>query len=268
MPQLPSTAIGSLESQKAHRKAEAFAFSQARTLADKAPLYMRRAKPDDFGIIEHMINDAKKRLRDLGTDQWSDDEWPDNAGRGRMARVRYSIEKRNTWIAELRIPLDAGVLMVPVATVTIERKGSTVVWNECERKMYPAVYLSRLVVATGFISFDIGASIIDWAGRRGSKQRNAASIRIDVWTTNTALHDYYLKRGFQDRGSVTDESYPAGRRFERPTAYDSGLKRPVLDGDRRQTMNGAMFTSVRWARPVNRESLVSQPSFGESLIDA
>jgi hypothetical protein len=44
-----------------------------------APLYMRRATRNDFETIERMIEDAKDRLRELGTDQWSDD-WADGPG--------------------------------------------------------------------------------------------------------------------------------------------------------------------------------------------
>jgi hypothetical protein len=237
----PPAAIGSGESQKARRLAWQFASRAALALAaDGEPLHMRRAKPADFQLIEQMINDAKERLKELGTDQWSDD-WPDKFGRRRMDRVRSSIEQRKTWLAEFRVPFDAGIMMIPAATVTIERKGSTVVWKEHELKMYPAVYLSRLVVAKGFFSYDIGSSIIDWAGRRGLKQRNAKSIRIDVWTKNLALHNYYLKRGFQECGKVTDKNYPAGQRLERLTSYDSGLRRRVLVGGRRQNTSGGMF---------------------------
>jgi hypothetical protein len=269
MPQQLSTPIGSREPQNVRRRAVSTVLRHAMALAEyKAPLHMRRAKPADFRTVQQMINGAKDRLRDLGTDQWSDDGWSDNAGRGRMARVRHSIEKRNTWIAELRIQLDMGIVMFPVATVTIERKGSPIVWDEHERKKYPAVYLSRLVVVESFSSFDIGASIIDWAGRRGLEQRNAKSIRIDVWTTNTALHCYYLNRGFQDCGMVSDTSYPAGKRFERSTLFESRLKRhvfPATGGRLRLAENSFSFEKQLL---LTDESPSGQPASSGHLVDA
>jgi hypothetical protein len=233
----PSTAIGSATQHRLSQPKPVFqeALDQA---ASGRPLYMRQATLADLGTIEQMVSDAKGRLRELGTDQWLNDGWPDEAGRGRMARVRYSIERGRTWIAEFGILLNVGVTTIPAATVTLDRDGSPTVWTKQERDQYPAVYLSRLIVASKFSSFDIGASVIDWAGQLSSDDYNARSIRIDVWTTNKTLHNYYLKRGFKKRGRVADPDYPAGQRFERFMRYESGLMRSVVMGGYAQSTIG------------------------------
>jgi hypothetical protein len=193
-----------------------------------APLYMRRARRKDFETIRQMIEDAKERLWELGTDQWSTD-WPDESGRRRIDRVMSSIKEGKTWLAEFR-SRDASLPgMIAAATVTVEDNGSTTVWTEVELAAGRAVYLGRLIVAHGLAHFHVGAAITDWVGRRSAKRCNADTIRIDVWTDNKALHTYYEKRGFEDAGLVSDLDYPARQRFERNSSYDTGLGPLILD---------------------------------------
>jgi ribosomal protein S18 acetylase RimI-like enzyme len=192
------------------------------------PLYMRRARREDFETIRQMIEDAKERLWELGTDQWSTD-WPDESGRRRIDRVMSSIKEGKTWLAEFR-SRDASLPgMIAAATVTVEDKGSATVWTPTELTVSRAVYLGRLVVAQGLAGFHIGAAITDWVGRRGAKRCDADKIRIEVWTDNKALHTYYEKRGFEYAGLAPDPDYPARQRYERDTSYDTGLGPFILD---------------------------------------
>jgi hypothetical protein len=193
-----------------------------------APLYMRRARREDLNTIKKMIDDAKERLWELGTDQWSTD-WPDKFGRRRIDRMVSSIKDGKTWLAEFRSRDASLPTMIPAATVTVEDTGSKTVWTEAELAACRAVYLGRLIVAEGLAGFHIGAAITDWVGRRGAKRCDADKIRIDVWTDNKALHTYYEKRGFEDAGLVPDPDYPARQRYARDTSYDSGLGPFILD---------------------------------------
>jgi GNAT superfamily N-acetyltransferase len=202
-----------------------------------APLYMRRARREDFETIKQMIEDAKGRLRELGTDQWSAD-WPDKYGRRRIDRVMSSVKEGKTWLAEFRSREASLPGMIAAATGTVEEIGSTTVWTEAELSAYRAVYLGRLVVAQGLAGFHIGAAITDWVGRRGAKRYNARKIRIDVWTDNKALHSYYEKRGFEGSGLVADPDYPARQRYERDTSYDSGLGPFILDPELSASASG------------------------------
>ena len=231
MPQEPPATADGRQAQETPRHAQSSTLIHAKYLAAVgAPLHMRRARPEDFETIKEMIDDAKDRLRELGTDQWSTD-WPDESGRRRIDRVMSSIKEGKTWLAEFRSRDITAPGMIAVATVTVDETGSDTVWTKAELSVYRAVYLSRLVVAQGLSGFHIGAAIIDWAGRRGWKRYNARKIRIDVWTANKALHSYYEKRGFEESGRVTDENYPAQQRYERDTSDESKLGPFVLDSE-------------------------------------
>jgi hypothetical protein len=230
MLQEPPTVPDGQEAQEASRHAHGSdLLPHAQHLAAiGAPLYMRRARCEDFETIKRMIEDAKERLRELGTDQWSAD-WPDESGRRRIDRVMSSIKEEKTWIAEFRSRDASLPVMIPAATVTVEDTGSATVWTEAELSARRAVYLGRLVVAQGLAGFHIGAAITDWVGRRGAKRCHASTIRIDVWTDNKALHSYYEKRGFEYAGLVADPDYPSRQRYERDTLYDSRLGSFILD---------------------------------------
>jgi ribosomal protein S18 acetylase RimI-like enzyme len=194
------------------------------------PLYIRRAQRADLDTITGMIDDAKDRLRELGTDQWSTD-WADAQGRRRRHRVEHSIAEGKTWLAVYAYQHKVRPIVLPVATATIEHTANPAVWTESDKTAEPAVYLGRLVTAKGFSGLHIGTSMLDWAGEHGKSSYRARWIRIDVWTTNLALHDYYGKRGFEDCGLVPDESYPSRKLFQRPTSYDSGNALRIYEVD-------------------------------------
>jgi GNAT superfamily N-acetyltransferase len=194
------------------------------------PLYIRRAQPKDLDTVIDMIDDAKVRLEELGTDQWSTD-WADSQGRSRRDRVEHSLAKGTTWLALLACQHPVRPVVLPVATVTIERTANPDVWTDSDTTREPAVYLGRLVTADGFGGLHLGTAMLDWAGRHGAEKYGAQWIRIDVWTTNEALHEYYEKRGFDGCGLVPEESYPSRRLFQRPAGYDSGTAIRIYEVD-------------------------------------
>jgi GNAT superfamily N-acetyltransferase len=194
------------------------------------PLYIRRAQLQDLNTVTGMIDDAKVRLKELGTDQWSTD-WADRDGRSRFDRVEHSLAEGKTWLALIVCPDPVRPAVLPVATATIERTANPAVWTNPEVTAEPAVYLGRLVTAKGFGGLHIGARILDWAGQHGVDNYGAHWIRIDVWTSNTALHEYYEKRGFEDCGLVPDEKYPSRKLFQRPASYDSGSALGICEVD-------------------------------------
>lgn len=222
---------------------EPLAAQQLRTLAPEAlspatlnaalqaimngePLYILRATLSEIDTISGMISDAKQRLTTLGTDQWSTD-WSDKDGRKRNDRVEHSIRAGKTWLAVVILPTK----VIPVATVTIEENANPAVWTDQEVTAEPAVYLSRLVTAKGFSSLHIGTAVIDWAAQWGKKKYGARWVRIDVWTSNKALHTYYEKRGFTSCGLVPDESYPARALYQMPTTHVNGYAPTTVEID-------------------------------------
>jgi GNAT superfamily N-acetyltransferase len=147
-------------------------------------LQVRRGAADDFELILAMIDEAATWLRDKQTDQWAQ-PWPSRAARDE--RVRRGLRDGGTWIVEER--------GVPIATITYRPTGNLRLWTRRERRQ-PSVYVSRLIVRRSHAGLGIGEALVDWAGLRALRDWGAQWIRIDVWTTNVALHNYYEKRGF------------------------------------------------------------------------
>lgn len=169
---------------------------------------IRPAAVDDMETIIGMIGEAAAWLGARGTDQWAR-PWPSETARD--ARVRRGIRSGSTWIAE-----DHGE---PVATITYRKNGNQKLWTAQELRD-PAVYVSRLIVSRRRAGDEIGAGLIDWAGHRALQSWEAQWIRIDVWTTNIALHNFYEKQKFAPvRVCKFDnpDSYPSAALFQKQT---------------------------------------------------
>jgi GNAT superfamily N-acetyltransferase len=160
-------------------------------------------------ILIDLIEEAARWLRGKDTDQWAE-PWPDR--RGRDERIRRGLELGQTWIA-----WDGDV---PAATMTISRHANPDVWRDKGEE--EAVYIHRLVVSRAYAGLDLGGVLIDWAVQRELRARRVEWVRVDVWTTNTDLHDYYERQGFIRCGSCPDPRYPSGALFQK--AADDALK--------------------------------------------
>jgi GNAT superfamily N-acetyltransferase len=161
-------------------------------------------------ILDLIAWSAKWLQECKNTDQWAR-PWPDEAARD--ARVAHGIEDGLTWIVEDRMGGQVG-------TVTYRDQGNPRLWTGAELGE-PAVYVSRLIVAREHAGRHIGASLLDWAGRRGTARWNARWIRVDVWTTNLALHSYYTLNGFAHLRTLQFQDnweYPSAALFQKPTA--------------------------------------------------
>lgn len=86
-----------------------------------------------------------------------------------------------------------------------------------------SVFVHRLITSRKYAGLDLGAELIDWAGLRSVREYGARWIRIDVWTSNTGLHEYYMSKGFKRGGTCTDPNHPPGALFQKPVA---GIKAP------------------------------------------
>jgi ribosomal protein S18 acetylase RimI-like enzyme len=171
-------------------------------------LQVRRAGADDLDVILGMIDEAAGWLRTVGTDQWNE-PWPNR--RARDNRVLRGLRHGRTWLVE------SG--RTAVATITCRRHGNQDLWTEGEQGER-AVYVSRLIVSRKYSGLEIGGALIDWAGQRGVRDWSAQWVRIDVWTTNVALHNYYEKIGFRfcRIGPFDKETYPSAALFQKPTS--------------------------------------------------
>jgi GNAT superfamily N-acetyltransferase len=165
--------------------------------------------------VLRLIDEASAWLRTKDTDQWAE-PWPTR--RKRNERVRRDLADRKTWIV-----WDG---KTPAATITIADAANPSVWDGCDCDLEaPAVYVHRLVTARAYGGYGLGARLIDWAGMRGQLLNGAEWIRIDVWTDNAGLHQYYKMAGFEPCGSCSDPDYPSGALFQKPI---TGIDDPAI----------------------------------------
>jgi GNAT superfamily N-acetyltransferase len=178
--------------------------------------------PENLRALLDLIDEAADWLRYKGTNQWAA-PWPDE--RRRNERVLKGLQVRKTWIV-----WDGDRA---VATVTTATRANPAVWAKpyCQCNLSEsAVYAHRLITARDYSGARLGAQLIDWAGLRARQAYGARWIRIDVWATNKALHDYYQSQGFGPCGRCPDPGYPSGALFQKPVAGIQARNIPQFSG--------------------------------------
>jgi GNAT superfamily N-acetyltransferase len=150
---------------------------------------VRHATLADVDTILAMRRERAEWLRQLGQSQWQV-PWPRSA-------VTAAVSTGQTWMlwdGEERI----GTLTLSAWSETDE------LWRISPTKgphwtglgdPYDALYLSKLMIWRSRSGAGLGAELIDWASGR-AYDAGVTWLRIDAWTTNTALHRYYLALGF------------------------------------------------------------------------
>ena len=180
------------------------------------PMLITKATAADLDVVLGLIDQASGWLRSKGTDQW-ETPWPNQ--KKRDARILADLKNEKTWIVWDNYK--------PAATVTIANKANPAVWSKPGCECDPderAVYAHRLITAREYAGSGLGAELIDWAGLRGRRKHRAKWIRIDVWSSNTALHEYYMNNGFTPCGFYDNPAYPSGALFQKPV---SAIRKPI-----------------------------------------
>jgi len=150
-----------------------------------------------------MRAEASEWLGRLGTDQWSR-PFPDEESQ--TARLLAGILAGETWMVR-----DGGDT---VATITVNDYANPLLWTDSERAE-PSRYVHKMTVRRSQAGTGLGGQLLDWAGDRAAAE-GAKWLRLDAWTTNTALHAYYLRQGFESVRIVVRPDYPSGALFQRP----------------------------------------------------
>ncbi|MFI0368575.1 GNAT family N-acetyltransferase [Actinomadura sp. 1N219] len=188
-------------------------------LAQQAKTDIAQQDKADIDLVLELIDHAADWLRDKkNTTQWAR-PWP--SPYGRWKRVHDAIRDEETWL------LFHGTR--PIGTVSIKLEGHEELWTPEERET-EAVYLHRLVIHRDYAGGGLGTELIDWAGRKGaSLQPDAELVRIDVWTDNGELHDYYRRQGFKDVAvRTTSDKTPSGALFEKPLEPSAPAAHPHI----------------------------------------
>ena len=178
-------------------------------------LVLRRASIDDFEAVHSLLTAASRWLRTKDTDQWAA-PWPDEDGRDE--RIMQAIEAGRTWVV-----WDGAW---PAATLTASPNHHGIWPEECG--LDSAVYVRRLTVNRNYSGLGLGSQLLDWAGLRAGREYGAGWVRVDVWTTNEKLHDYYKKRGFTYRGLSPIPDYPSAALFQKPVARIRPSAQPLF----------------------------------------
>ena len=117
------------------------------------------------------------------------------------------------------------------ATITITTRRNNAVWAKpaCTADLKErAVFVHRLITSRKYAGLGLGAELIDWAGLRGSREYGAKWIRIDVWLTNTGLHDYYQSKGFRPCGHLRGPGLPVWRALREAGSGYQGARIPEV----------------------------------------
>jgi GNAT superfamily N-acetyltransferase len=183
-------------------------------------LVLRRATPGDFEAVRSLLREASRWLGTRNTDQWAV-PWPDENGRN--TNIKRAIRAGRTWIAwdDAR----------PVATLTTS-PNHHMVWPE-ENGREPAVYVRRITVSRSpeYAGHGIGGQLLDWAGLRANRDYGARWVRVDVWTTNKKLHEYYEAQGFQKCGHSPIPGYPSAALFQKSVDQIEPPRAPLFRED-------------------------------------
>lgn len=195
------------------------------------PFDLRRASLENVETVHWLREDARKRLRHLNTDQWQS-KWPDPDTHDRQ--IRQDLTDGKTWVA-----WDGAV---PAATITIDTDDPL---DAVGRPVWPArlrreqaLYIRRVIVSRRNASQGLGVGLLHWAAEGARSWLGTPLIRVNVWTDNRRLHQYYLRQGFREcpcRGARDLPGYPARALFERRAIlgdYTSMFKERELTGPR------------------------------------
>jgi len=170
------------------------------------------ATPQDSRKILRLFRGASRWLRRRkNTDQWAR-PWPD---RGRYEeRLLSDLIKGKTWLVWHRKTM--------AATITIDTEEPMAAPGEpvwpADKRHDLALYVRRVIVKRSYADKGIGAALLDWAAEVAKRDHGADLIRVDVWTTNEGLHDYYRNQGFEPCPGRDPEilgDYPSQALFER-----------------------------------------------------
>ena len=163
-----------------------------------------QAVPDDLETLIAFRDQAANWLAARGIDQWSE-PWPSDD-------LMVDGMLRNIHAGETFIVRDDDD--TPAATITINRWAEPDLWTEAERAE-PALYAHKATVDRAYAGQGLGAELLDWAGTRAANE-GALWLRVDVWTTNDKLQQYYLDQGFTHVRTVVLPHNPSGALFQRP----------------------------------------------------
>ncbi len=177
-------------------------------------LTIRRATTADVDAVLGLVIDAACWLAERGSDQWQY-----TAERHRLA-IERATARDEVWV--ISDETDA-----IVATITLNGYADPEFWTAADDPD-DALYVHRMAVARAAKGQEIGSAMLDWAARQ-TVDAGKKWLRLDAWANNTALHAYYLNRGFQPVRILHFGHRGSGALFQRPATTQLGTGPRLLD---------------------------------------
>jgi GNAT superfamily N-acetyltransferase len=170
---------------------------------DRTPL-LRQATMDDLPTVFAVLNDAAAWLREKGIDQW-----PAHFDRRgwRGERIGGYVDAGWVWLAS--------DVRGAVAVITLSPDADPDFAHGWPDGPGDALYIYRMATVRRARGQDIGARLVAWANDRAAQQ-GQQWLRLDCFRTNTRLHAYYERLGFQRVGTVEHATRRSGALFQRP----------------------------------------------------
>jgi ribosomal protein S18 acetylase RimI-like enzyme len=179
-------------------------------------LYVRPARGEDIDTILRWRRETAAWLSEkYGTDQWSTPFL--------RSRLERWADRGDTFMASLE-PGGA-----PVATITSSAEPDPDLWTpeECAK---PARYVFKANVVRDQAGRGIGECLIKWTLTKAA-EAGVDSVRIDVWSTNENLQDFYRHLGFEYLRTIPGTN--SGALFEAQAIVVPGL--PIVETDQNGT---------------------------------
>jgi ribosomal protein S18 acetylase RimI-like enzyme len=168
---------------------------------------LRKAAETDLEALVAILDGAVAWLGRRGLDQWAGSPWRADelrpglaTGALRVAETRAGADEPSRATAGTPpASLDAGAARSdgvprPVATMTLGEDPASH-WRPAD-DLAAALYLSHLAVDRCLAGRGVGAWLLDEAAHEAAR-RGKRLLRLDAWTSNTRLHDYYRGQGFR-----------------------------------------------------------------------
>ncbi|MEV7940860.1 GNAT family N-acetyltransferase [Kitasatospora sp. NPDC088264] len=166
-------------------------------------MIITRAGIEDLPRLMRFRTDTAAWLATLGSDQWSTSFPGDHIARSIEAGEVFVV--RETPTADL------------AATITLDTAADPLLWTPEERKV-GSLYVHKLTIDRQHAGVNLGARLLNWAGDQAF-HRGAKWLRLDAWTSNVRLHQYYVEQGFTHIRTVLDpEVGGSGWVAQRPAA--------------------------------------------------
>jgi GNAT superfamily N-acetyltransferase len=162
------------------------------------------AVPENLSLLIAFRDEAARWLAARGIDQWQKPYPTEDLMEEGMLRSIRAGETFIVWDDD----------STPAATITVDRWANPDLWTPKEAAE-PALYAHKLTVARDYAGQGLGVELLDWAGTRAAAAGDRW-LRVDVWTTNRQLQDYYVRLGFTHVRTVVLPHNPSGALFQRP----------------------------------------------------